>query len=42
MSESRTTREATADALGLLLAIAAVMLATIGVAVGVVVVWGGV
>jgi hypothetical protein len=41
-NQTRTTREATADALMLLVAIAVVMLAIVGVALGVAVVWGGV
>jgi len=41
-NQSRTTREATADALALLVTIAAVMLAVVGVAVAVAVLWGGV
>ena len=39
---TRTTREATTDALVLFATIALVMLAVVAVAVGVAVVWGGV
>ncbi len=39
---TRTTREATAGALMLFVVIAALMLAAVGVALGVAVVWGGV
>ena len=42
MSNARTTREATTDALMLFATIALVMLAVVAVAVGVAVVWGGV
>ena len=42
MSNTRTTREATADALVLFVKIALVMLAVVAVAFGAAVVWGGV
>ncbi|UBF23462.1 hypothetical protein HRTV-28_gp24 [Halorubrum tailed virus 28] len=41
-NQTRTTREATTDALMLFVAIAVVMLAVVAVALGVAVVWGGV
>ena len=41
-NQTRTTREATTDALMLLATIALVMLAVVVVAVGVAVAWGGV
>ena len=42
MSNTRTTREATTDALMLFALITLVMLAVVAVAFGVAVVWGGV
>lgn len=42
MSNGRHAWEATADALAFLVIIAAVMLAIVGVALGVAVMWGGV